>query len=276
MRVSFYGVRGSTPCSCPDLARYGGNTSCVAVEAPGEHPIVLDLGTGARFFGQVRPGHETYEGTVLLSHLHWDHVQGLPFFGPALARGASIDIYVPEQVGQTGAEAFNGFFRPPYFPITVDQMPATISVHDCPEGIMHVGGIEVLSRLIPHVGPTLGYRLTWQGRSVAYLPDHQQPVDDRHVFAEAALALCADADLVIHDAQFTREDFVSKAHWGHCTVDYAVELAIRSKARRLALFHHDPSRTDDAIDELERCAMQVGERFGLQVFAASEGMSIEL
>jgi phosphoribosyl 1,2-cyclic phosphodiesterase len=275
--VTFYGVRGSTPCSAPEMLRYGGNTSSVVIRQDGEPPLLLDLGTGLRPFGAAWPADQTFAGNALISHLHWDHVQGIPFFSPALRPGATLNVYGPVQEdGRSLAEAFDTFFRPPYFPITLSQLPADLRFIDCEEGLHHIGGYQVTARVIPHVGRTLGFRIESDHGVVAYLPDHQQPYDGGFDVTDSALELCDGADLLIHDAQYTREEFRQKYYWGHCMIDYAVAVALRSRVRQLALFHHDPSHDDDMLDDLFRCATDAVEKRGLQVTAAFEGLTISL
>ena len=259
------------------MAAYGGNTSCVVIEHADAAPIVLDLGTGLRQFGCAWPADTVFQGTALVSHLHWDHVQGLPFFGPALAPNSSLDIYAPAQEdGRSVAEAFDTFMRPPYFPITIAQIPAAVSFNDCDEGTFEVGPYTVTARLVPHVGNTLGFRIEAGGRSVAYLPDHQQPVDGGFEVAAGAMELCRDVDLLIHDAQYSSEEFAQKTHWGHCSIDYAVAVAARSGALQLALFHHDPSHTDAVLDDLVGCAREAGAKLGVDVIGAREGLTVSL
>lgn len=277
LRVTFHGVRGSTPCHGDDVRRYGGNTSCVSVEAPGEDPIVFDLGTGLRYFGATQPVDGSFRGSCLLTHLHWDHTQGLPFFVPILRQGASLRIYGPcQEDGSSVRDAMNRFMAPPHFPVAFDQLPGRIDFTDVGDADFAIDGFEVRSRLIPHVGNTLGFRVTWRGASVAYLSDHQQPYDGSYSATQGALDLVRGADLVIHDAQYTPTEFEQKRNWGHCTVEYAVWLAKEAGARRLALFHHDPSRHDDAVDGLLRRAREEAGCTGLEVFAASEGLTVEV
>jgi phosphoribosyl 1,2-cyclic phosphodiesterase len=277
LEVTFYGVRGSTPCHGDDTVRYGGNTSCVALRAPGEQPLFFDLGTGARYFGSTQPHDGSFRGTCLLSHLHWDHVQGLPFFTPTLRPGSHLDVYAPEQAhGATVAQVIDNTIAPPLFPVMVSQLPGTIAFHDIADADFTVGGFHVSSRLVPHIGPTLGYRVEWGGRTVAYLSDHQQPHDGSFSVSDGARELIEGVDLLIHDSQYTTHEFPAKNTWGHCTVDYAVWLARHCNVGQLALFHHDPTRTDDDIDELQRCAVSFGGRAGLQVVAAHEGLTISL
>jgi len=277
LNVTFFGVRGSTPCPCQDNRRYGGNTACVAVESPGFEPIVLDLGTGLRFWGETLPKDGTFRGHALVTHLHWDHVQGLPFFVPALIPGSRLDIYGPVQDGITLAEAFEEFMRPPYFPVRVADLPGDIRFHDLADGEHVVGGAKVTVRTVPHIGPTSGYRVEIDGRSVVYIPDHQQPLDGGYEIAPQVLELCDGADLLIHDAQYTPEEFIVKAHWGHCTVDYAMAVAREAGVRRLALFHHDPSHCDDLVDELLlRCRDRASAMGIEEVIAAFEGLTVNL
>lgn len=277
MQVTFFGVRGSTPCHGDEIAKYGGNTSCVAVRAPGEDPLFFDLGTGARYFGAELAQHGTFHGTCLLSHLHWDHTQGLPFFTPLLREGSTLDVYAPAQDdGRSVEEVMATVIRPPVFPVTIDQLPGAVRFHDTSDSEFQVGGIKVIARTVPHVGPTLGYRVEWGGRSVAYLSDHQQPHDGSFAVSDSARELADGVDLLIHDAQYTPSEFAIKSTWGHCTIDYALWLAQHCGVGKLALYHHDPTRTDDALDEVGRCAEAAAEACGFKAFAAYEGLTVDV
>jgi phosphoribosyl 1,2-cyclic phosphodiesterase len=278
LEVTFYGVRGSTPCPSRDNQRYGGNTACVVLDVAGEDPIVFDLGTGLRFWGEhLGCNGRPFQGTALVTHLHWDHVQGLPFFMPINRPGAGLDIIGPSHDGKSMAESFATFMRPPYFPIKVDQLLGDIRFRDIENGEVAVGGARVIVRPVPHVGATNGYRVEWEGVSVAYISDHQEPDGQPHHVDDAVLELCRDVDLLIHDAQYTRDEFEARVTWGHCTVRYAVEVARQSGAKQLALFHHDPAHDDDSVDRL-LCAARAwaAEDPSLQVVAASEGLRIAL
>ena len=278
MQVTFFGVRGSTPCNGDDIAKYGGNTSCVAVRVPGEPPLFFDLGTGARYYGRTLPQDGTFRGTCLLSHLHWDHTQGLPFFSPLLAEGAELDVYAPAQEdGRTVAEVIGAGIRPPLFPVTIEQLPGHIRFHDVGDDEFRIGNVKVMSRLVPHVGPTLGYRVEHGGCTVAYLSDHQQPYDGSFSLSDGAREIAEGADLLIHDSQYTAHEFQAKATWGHCTVDYAIWLAQHCGVRQRARFHHDPSRTDAALDELARCTLNAASHLrGLDIVAAYEGLTLDV
>lgn len=278
MNITFFGVRGSTPCACPSNRRYGGNTACVSLQSPGAEAVVLDLGTGLRLFGETQPTDGSFSGHALVTHLHWDHVQGLPFFVPVLRDGARLDIWGPPQEGMGLAEAFDRFMRPPYFPVGLNDLPGEVRFHELDDETAQVGGATVTARPVPHIGPTNGYRVSFGGGpSVVYISDHQQPLDGSHEISDAVLELCDGADVLIHDAQYTVEEFGPKAHWGHCTVDYAVEVARRAGVRRLVLFHHDPGREDSAMDALVEHARSLPAAAELsEVLAAEEGLTINL
>jgi phosphoribosyl 1,2-cyclic phosphodiesterase len=278
LNVSFWGVRGSTPCPCDETRRYGGNTACVALEAPGRDPIVLDLGTGLRRWGQTLAPDGSFRGHAFVTHLHWDHVQGLPFFAPVLAAGARLDVHAPPpEEGLTVGDAFEEFMRPPYFPVRPGELHGDIKFHDVDSVTLEVGSARVLVRPVPHVGPTNGYRVEQGGVVVTYISDHQQPIDGSDRIADSVLELCDGADLLIHDAQYTPAEFARKQEWGHCTVEYAIHVAATAGVRRLALFHHDPGRDDDALDRLLREARILGAARGLEeVIAASEGLTVSL
>ncbi|MCU1453312.1 MAG: fold metallo-hydrolase [Acidimicrobiales bacterium] len=276
MNVTFWGVRGSTPCPCEENLRYGGNTACVSIDAPGLDPIVLDLGTGLRFWGQQLPTDGSFHGLALVTHLHWDHVQGLPFFSPINAPGASLDVHAPRQRGQSVADMFDDFMRPPYFPVRATDLFGDIRFHDSSDTELTWGRARVLVRDVPHVGETNGYRIELDGLVIAYISDHQQPVGSDGI-ADSVIELCRDADLLIHDAQYDPDEFAVKSNWGHCTVDYAVQVAAAAGVRRLALFHHDPSHADHDVDRLLAGARQTSVRVGgPEVIAAAEGTTIAL
>ncbi|MET0908850.1 MAG: MBL fold metallo-hydrolase [Ilumatobacteraceae bacterium] len=278
MRVTFHGVRGSTPCHGREIVRYGGNTSCVSVDVPGHKPIVFDLGTGLRYFGQSLSADEPLSATCLLSHLHWDHIQGLPFFKPLLKDGSDVHIYAPVQEGDlTVEQVFADTIKPPLFPIHFTMLPGMINFHEVWHDEFTIGDdIDVMARPIPHVGNTVGYRMTWQGTSITYMSDHQMPVDGAFNATAGAIELCRDADLLIHDAQYTPSEFADKSTWGHCTVEYAVWLAAECGVRKLALFHHDPAHHDDLMDVLAAAATDCGRKMGVEVFAAREGLVVAL
>jgi len=238
---------------------------------------MFDIGTGARYFGTTQPQDGSFRGTCLLTHLHWDHMQGLPFFTPMLREGAELDLYAPYQEdGRSVEQVFESTVRPPLFPVSITQFPGAFRFHDLADSEFDVGDVHVTARLVPHVGPTLGYRLDWNGLSIAYISDHQQPYDGGFRASDGAMELASGVDLLIHDSQYTADEFAMKFNWGHCTVDYAAWFATKARAKRLALYHHDPTRSDDAIDVMSECAIRVGQLAGVEVFTAREGLVLEL
>jgi phosphoribosyl 1,2-cyclic phosphodiesterase len=273
--LTFYGVRGSCPCPSDANRRYGGNTACVALTAPGEPPIVFDLGTGLRAFADTQPQDGSFAGSALVTHIHWDHVQGLPFFPPADRPGATFRIYGPQQEEGSLRELFDGFMRPPYFPVTCSDLRGDITFHEVLKDDFLIGGAQVCVRPVPHVGATVGYRVGWHGRSVTYISDHQAPLDLDSV-ADSVLELAGGADVLIHDAQYTRAEFEQKAHWGHCTIDYAVRVARDAGVGTLVLFHHDPAHGDDCLDELLSQARQEAGPGAPEIIAAYEGLTLSL
>lgn len=282
MRITYFGVRGSCPCSSDRQHRYGGNTACVLVEVDGEPPLILDLGTGLRALGDhlngpLRSAGLPLQATALLTHLHYDHVLGLPFFAPMRDPGAVLDVYGPSQEGMSLHDALSGIMQPPFFPIQLADFRGELCFHDLDDSSpVAFGSIKVKVRSVPHIGHTLGFRLEADGRSVVYLPDHQAPLDRRNV-DRGVLELCDGADLVIHDAQYTEDEFVNLSDWGHSTPAYAIHVAAEAGAQRLALFHHDPSHTDKEIDRiLGHSRRLASEQHLFDVSAAAEGTSVDL
>lgn len=242
----------------------------MGLDAPGQKPLVFDLGTGLRYCPHAG---SVFEGTCLLTHMHWDHVQGLPFFVPTLRQGAHFDIYAPVQEdGRSVREVFDSFVRPPMFPVTLGDLPGTFRFHDVGDSTFDVGDYEVTSRLVPHIGNTLGFRVSFRGRTVVYLSDHQMPADGEPRITQSVRELCAGADLLIHDAQYTPTEFAAKSNWGHSTMDFALWVAAETGVKTLALFHHDPGRADDDMDRLLDTVRCEGDKRGVKVFAAHEGL----
>ena len=254
----------------------------MSVDVPGADPILLDLGTGLRYFGRTVSADTPFRGSCLVSHLHWDHIQGLPFFAPLLTDGAHVTMYAPVQDdGRSVEKVFADTIKPPLFPVDLAVLPGAIEFHELIDNEFVIDGgpagdIRVMSRSIPHVGRTLGYRIEWNGASMAYLSDHQMPCDGSFVATDGAMELCRDVDLLIHDAQYTDAEFVEKCDWGHCTMGFAVWMAAEAGARQLALFHHDPSHHDDELDVLVAAAVESGVAGGVRVFGAREGLTVVL
>lgn len=280
MRLTFCGVRGSTPAPGAEFVRYGGHTSCVAVahDEAAAPTLILDVGTGVRQVTGLLGG-QAFAGTILLTHLHWDHVQGLPFFRGGDRDDARVSLLLPDQQdGVDAEEVLSRAMSPPHFPIRPSQLRGRWSFSTVSPGQLETAGFTVQVREIPHKGGrTLGYRVSDARSVAAYITDHCPTAlgpgpDGWGEYHAAAIELAADADVVIHDAQLLAEEVAAEAAFGHAAADYSVALAKRAGARQVTLFHHRPDRTDDALDQLAR-------RFAaapVPVMVAAEGTTLYL
>jgi len=249
VRLHLLGVRGSTPAPGAEFVRYGGHTSCVAVSADGSAPrLVLDAGTGLRDLSGLLGG-QAYEGSILLTHLHWDHMHGLPFFVAGDRADAVVDLYVPAQAGASALELLSQAMSPPSFPITPDQLGGRWTFHALEPGSCSIEAFSVLAAEVNHKGGrTFGYRVEDAAGSMAYLPDHTFAAE----VPDAALELARGVDVLLHDAQFVESERQIADLYGHATVDDAIGFAAAAGARSLVLFHHGPARTDDQLEEILR------------------------
>ena len=283
MRLTFCGVRGSTPAPGAAYVRYGGHTSCLAISAGDEPPrLVLDAGTGIRNVTSLLDGNP-YEGTILLGHLHWDHTQGLPFFAGGGAPGSRVHVGLPAQ-GEDAEPLLARFMSPPHFPIVPSQLGAGWSFSALEPGEHTIEGYAVLALEIPHKGGrAFGYRVSDSGGSVAYLSDHSPTAlgggrVGHGALHPAALQLADDVDLLVHDAQHLYAELEPVEYLGHACVEYAVDLAAAAGARALALFHHAPGRTDAEIDAVLAITREYAASVApdLVVLAAAEDLQIDL
>ena len=292
MKVRFWGTRGSIATPGRDTNHFGGNTSCVELTTANGDLLIFDCGTGARQLGAelMEQSKHAIHSNILLGHTHWDHIQGFPFFAPAFAKGNSASIYGPEGSSRSLHDVLAGQMEFTYFPIALNQLPAAISYHDLTEGIHAIGGARVATQFLNHPAMTVGYRVEADGVVVVYLVDHE-PFSDQlwragaergriesilHEGDRRHAKFMADADLVIHDAQYTPEEYASKKTWGHSAYDYVVQVAAAAGVRRVALTHHDPSHNDRFVADMEHdaraLALQLGT--GLEVFCAYEGCEL--
>jgi phosphoribosyl 1,2-cyclic phosphodiesterase len=260
---------------CETNRRYGGNTASVVLDEDDEEPILFDLGTGLRPYGSACPMDGTFAATALVTHIHWDHVQGLPFFTPVHIPGSRLDVYGPHQEEGPLGDVFGDLMRPPYFPVRTSELGGDIRFIDATSDTFVVGSRKITVRPVPHKGPTVGYRVDSASASVAYISDHQAPLSLDTVDA-GVLELADGVDALIHDSQYTRAEFAKKQDWGHCPLDYALLVAQQAKAKRLITFHHDPAHTDDDLDRLSAELQDSARGTDVEVIAAYEGLVIDL
>jgi len=258
VRVHFLGVRGSTPAPGIEFVRYGGHTSSVAITRDGDAAptLILDAGTGIRRASELCGG-EAFRGTILLGHLHWDHLHGLPFFSAADRDDSRVDLFLPEQPdGASAVETIARGMSPPHFPVRPDELRGSWTFNDVVPGEREFGGFTVVTQEIPHKGGrTFGYRVSDGHTVLAYLSDHCPTLlgpgpDGLGEYHPAAVELAHDADVLVHDAQLVIEELEREAWLGHAAGEYAVELGRRCGAKQVVLFHHRPDRTDEALDAI--------------------------
>src|SRR5216117_2583001 len=284
--VTFWGTRGSIPTPGPNTARYGGNTPCVAVEGADEELLILDAGTGIRALGRelVERQNGAVQAEILLSHAHWDHIQGLPHFKPFFAPGNAVRIWGSRQ-GTTSLEAIlRQQMDPAVFPVPLDALSAKLTVQQVEPGEFTVGTFRVRAIRLRHPGTTLGYRLTPAagGPSMAYITDNELGAGGRYStpasWRKEFVAFLDGVHLLIHAAMYTPEELEEHRGWGHSTFEEAVALAGDAGVKRLVLFHHEPEHGDEAIDALLAAARRQARAKGLpaEVVAAQEGMTLTL
>ena len=288
MRVRFWGTRGSIAKPGHSTLRYGGNTSCVELRAADGIVIVLDCGTGAHALGKALVASDSADrGHLLITHTHWDHIQGFPFFAPLRLASSEWDVYGPRGSGFSLRDTLAGQMNYTYFPLDLTGLDARVRYRELVEGTFELGDVRVEARYLNHPAVTLGYRLEADGVVVVYATDHE-PHSRELAVGEADSPLTVDddahaaflegADLVIHDAQYTAEEYPQHVGWGHSTVEYVVDRTRDKGIGRLVLFHHDPMRDDAGVDRLVDLAKarSASSSARLDVVGAAEGMSMEL
>lgn len=301
MKVKFWGVRGSIPCPGPDTVKYGGNTTCIEIRADSGRIIIVDAGTGIRALGDHLLRNDIKDGLreldIFLSHTHWDHILGFPFFGPMYMPGMTVRIFGPMTFEQDSlARVLKGQFEYRYFPVRMEELASKIHFIELGEDDLHLGdGVRLTTKYLNHPISCLGYRFDCGGKSLVTVFDSEpyqnlfdvdHPAYDRAVAQEAEEAVTeqnrlvekfyAGADLVVYDAQYTAEEYPIKIGWGHSAMEEVIASCGRNGVKQLAMMHHDPDRTDAQLDSLTEILCDAKSPRGMQAYFAREGMEIEL
>ena len=257
MRLKVWGARGSVPSPGPHMNRYGGNTSCVQLTLAGGEVLILDAGTGIRTLGLDLT--ESSRIHILLTHLHLDHIQGLMFFPPCFRADSEITIWGPSSPEASLEDRIARYISAPLSPVEVRELPCSVSFRDTPATEWELGGATIRAEAITHRGPTLGYRIADGETTVAYIPDHEPalgaPLGDLDPEWISGFDLADRADLLIHDCQYTDEEYPRHVGWGHSGLGDTLTFARRVAARSLLLFHHDPLHSDEFLDEFRDTAL---------------------
>lgn len=305
MQIRFWGVRGSIPCPGPQTQKYGGNGACIELRIGSEKRIVvIDAGSGIRELGNHLMQNEIKNGPLkldlFLSHTHWDHIMGFPYFTPIYVPGTQMKVYGPVTFEDDPLEdVVGGQMKYRYFPVNVGELTSDIEyirLKEDPE-IDLGNGLKLTTKLLNHPITALGYRFEYKGKIFCtcydtepfrnlFITDPEHPdydeamaIEGEEVAKEQNLAMeefFKDADLLVYDAQYTEEEFATRIAWGHTSIEYAIEASKRAGVKRLGLFHHDPERTDEQIDELAKRYCEPGANGDMEVFFARERMVITL
>ena len=279
MNVRVWGARGSLSAPGPATVGYGGNTSCVELELADGTTLILDAGTGIRELGQRLPQREQGEVHICLTHLHLDHVEGLGFFAPLWRAGWRLKFWGPPSTTATLRERVSRYLSPPLFPVGLSEAPAEAVFEDVPQEPWRIGSALIEAQAVEHRGPTLGYRIEDDGHVLAYVPDHEPyltaSLDDEAKWI-SGWALAAGADLLFHDSQYTDEEYANRLGWGHSSVAHAAAFSRAAGVRQLAMFHHDPMRSDHEIEELHDQVAAAVQGDQEQPLIAREGLEVAL
>jgi phosphoribosyl 1,2-cyclic phosphodiesterase len=277
MKVQLHGTRGSYPTSSRENQKLGGNTPCIEVIEEDER-LILDAGTGILEIDFET--HYTSERVdILLTHLHMDHIQGLGFCKPIFDPKKEVHIWGPGGSSYPLKDRLNRFLSPPLFPVMLRDIPCKLVIHELPNEPFKLGKFLITSKFVCHPGPTVGFRIQAGTKTVTYIPDHEPILSNPHLFKEdkwiSGFDLCKHTDLLVHDSQYSLEEYVAKVGWGHSSIDIAAELAERAGARRLVLFHHDPARTDADRSLLFKKFMNT-HTYDFPIELAVQGQEIEV
>jgi len=278
VKVTFWGTRGSLASPSSETVRYGGNTSCISVEGSDGTVLVLDAGTGIRNLGQSLPA-DIKRVNILLTHLHMDHIQGLPFFLPLRRKGVEIHIWGPASTTMTLDARLQKYLSPPLFPVNVRELSADLYFHELPGHVIEIGDFSIKAQLIIHPNPTIGYRIECAHAALTYLPDHEPALGSRTFPQEkdwlSGYQLAKESDLLIHDTQYTEEEYQTRIGFGHSSITHAFQFASLSGTKHFIPFHHDPTHNDDDLDRMFKQAMDELDP-SYAVTPSREGLSLEV
>ena len=280
MKVTIWGCRGSLASPGPETVRFGGQTSCVTVHLSDGSLLILDAGTGIRPLGMALGHDHPPRIDIFITHLHTDHIEGLRFFDPIWDPSVELNVWGPPSPIRELRSRIAPYFAPPFFPVHLRNIPSHPEFRDTPTTTWRIGSAAVTAQLVKHPGPTVGYRVEENGAALAYLPDHEPALGSDLSTVEAEWisgnALAEGAAVLLHDAQYTQEEYVERVGWGHSSTEDVVTFARRAGSRRLVLFHHDPLHTDEQLERILARANELRASGDAEVELAREGMTFEL
>lgn len=284
--LKFWGVRGSIPTPGPSTVRYGGNTPCIELRFNDDKFFILDAGSGLRELGLnlLKSGNNLH-AHLFISHMHWDHIQGIPFFVPALLPGNEFVFHGADDPGKSLKEILEVQMNPINFPITMEQMASNLNYEALDVGTYQVEGIQIETMKLNHPGNALGYKFFVEGKTIVYISDNEPQNGEYDIENERVLRynnelldFTNEADVLIHDAQYTPEEFKTRVTWGHSPYNYTVNLALTSNVKKLVIFHHDPVHNDEFVDDMILACkrMAATAESELEIVGANEGLEINL
>ena len=278
MKITLWGTRGSLAAPGPETVRYGGNTSCVEVALPDGSVVILDAGTGIRTLGSRLYASGVRVVHVMLSHLHLDHLQGLAFFEPLYRPDVELHLWGPPSPVRSLADRVGVYMSDPLFPVNLTDVPCKLIPHDAPMDGVDIGGAQVWAAPVTHRGPTVGYRIEEGDSTFAYIPDHEPALGVEIKETEKAwlsgFEIADGADVLLHDAQYTSDEYVAHVGWGHSSIEHVVQFALMADVRQLVLFHHDPAHADEDLEHIHTRASELWGNRPNPPLVAHEGMEI--